>query len=72
MLYLNVDSSGIRTQDLQHLHASGRHSNQLSYLLRLYNGTYICTCSNYKLLVVALSMHTFNAVKFIGNTELAI
>ena len=30
-----VGSSGIRTQDLQHLRASGRRSNQLSYLLLL-------------------------------------
>ena len=28
----SVDSIGIWTQDLQHLHASGRHPNQLSYL----------------------------------------
>ena len=28
-----VDCSGIRTQDLQLLHASGRRSNQLNYLL---------------------------------------
>ena len=28
-----MDSSGIRTQDFQQLHASGRRSNQLSHLL---------------------------------------
>ena len=33
----SVDSSMIWTQDLQHFHASGRRSEQLSYLLLLYN-----------------------------------
>ena len=30
-----VDSSGIQTQDPRHFRASGRRSNQLSYLLLL-------------------------------------
>ena len=32
----SVDSDVIRTQDLQNFHASGRRSEQLSYLLLLY------------------------------------
>ena len=48
----SVDSSGIGTQDLYHFRASGRRSNQLSYLLLLPELLFLfiqflSTCTNY-------------------------